>query len=122
MLWCPVRKVWLVAQPEEFVRQALIAYLLERGASLQLMQVERKVGHTNDRLDLLLLSPDGRARVLAEAKAPGYPLQPAIDQLARYNRHWQAPYTLAVNGSQALCCHIDYDNQRVRQLDALPTF
>lgn len=119
-VWCAVRRRWLEAQPEELVRQALIAYLLERGYTTQLMQVERLVGRGRDRLDLLVLDRGGRAYLLVEVKAPGYPLQPATDQLARYNLHWRAPYTLALNGVEAICCAVDYSAAELRVLPALP--
>ncbi len=122
MLWCAVRKVWLVAQPEEYVRQGLIKYLVELGYPINLMQVERKVGNTNDRLDLLILSRTAEPFMLIEVKAPGYDLQPAVEQVARYNRHWNAPFTLALNGEQALCYRIDWNSELIEQLSEIPRF
>lgn len=122
MLWCAVRRTWLAAQPEEYVRQGLIIYLVELGYSINLMQIERKVGRTNDRLDLLVLDKEHLPYVLVEVKAPGYNLQPAVEQLARYNRHWKAPFTLAVNGEQALCYQVDWLNETIVQLAAIPSF
>jgi hypothetical protein len=121
-IWCPVRRRWVIAQPEEFVRQGLIQYLQDLGYPLPLMQVERKVGSTADRLDLLILDREGRPFVLAEAKAPGYKLQPAIDQLARYNRHWHAPFALAVNGEQALCYRVNWKTEQISALGGLPAY
>jgi hypothetical protein len=122
LLWCAVRKAWLVAQPEEYVRQGLIFYLIDLGYPLNLMQVERKVGSTNDRLDLLILSRTSEPYMLIEVKAPGLDLQPAVQQLARYNRHWKAPFTLAVNGEQALCYHVDWAKEVIVQQAAIPTY
>ncbi len=119
-LWCLVRRRWVISQPEELVRQALVAHLTEAGYATGLMQVERKVGPGGRRLDLLLLTPGGAPYVLAEAKAPGYSLQPAIAQLADYNRHWRARYALAVNGQDALCYALDYASESVGALAGLP--
>lgn len=119
---CGVRRRWLVATPEEFVRQGLIAYLREHGYPASLMQVERAVGNSRDRLDLLVLTRAGGPYVLAEAKAPGYDLQPAVAQLARYNRHWRAPYTLAVNGERAICCALDYASEQLSERPGLPPY
>ena len=121
-LWCAVRRRWLVEQPEELVRQALIALLVEGGLPLALMQVERKVGNSADRLDLLVYDRAGAPLVLAEAKAPGYPLQPAMHQLAHYNRALRAPYALAVNGERAICCRLDYATEELEALAVLPDF
>jgi len=121
-LWCSVRKAWLAAQPEEYVRQGLILYLMELGYPLNLMQVERKVGSSNDRLDLLVLDRTHAPFLLIEVKAPGYDLQPAVEQLARYNRHWKAPFTLAINGEDALCYQIDWTSEVIIQVTAIPRF
>ncbi len=86
------------------------------------MQVERKVGNTNDRLDLLILSRTAEPFMLIEVKAPGYDLQPAVEQVARYNRHWNAPFTLALNGEQALCYRIDWNSELIEQLSEIPRF
>ena len=119
---CRVRKTWLVATPEEFVRQGMIELLAERGYPISLMQVERAVGRSRDRLDLLVLDREARPFVLAEAKAPGFDLRPAVRQLARYNRHWRAPYVLAVNGSDAHLYAIDFAAERLPPLRALPAY
>jgi len=117
-----VRRAWLAAQPEEYVRQGLIEWFLERGCPAAWMQVERKVGSSRDRLDLLVLDRRGQPYVLAEAKAPGFNLNPAIQQLARYNRVWRAPFALAVNGEDALCCALDYSTQQIDLLAELPPY
>jgi len=121
-IWCAVRKAWLAAQPEEYVRQGFIQYLIREDFPINLMQVERKVGPTNDRLDLMVLDRSHQPFLLVEIKAPGYDLQPAIEQIARYNRHIRAPFTLAINGEQALCYHVDWSNQQVTQVDRVPKY
>ncbi len=121
-LWCPVRKQWLALQPEELVRQALIAYLRLHHYPLALMQVERKVGSSKDRLDLLVLTRQASPFMLVEVKAPGYNLQPAVQQLAHYNRSYHAPYALAVNGQAALALRLHYEDQRVETLAHIPAF
>ena len=121
-VWCPIRKSWLKVQPEELVRQALIHYLETQGYPTNLMQAERKVGFTRDRLDLLVLDRRAQPFMLVEVKAPGYPLQPAIDQLARYNQHWKAPHVLAVNGEEAILCSLDFEAEQIRQQSELPAY
>ncbi|MFK8054667.1 MAG: type I restriction enzyme HsdR N-terminal domain-containing protein [Saprospiraceae bacterium] len=122
LLWCAVRKTWLAAQPEEYVRQGLILFLVELDYPINLMQVERKVGSTNDRLDLLVLDRNHDPFVLIEVKAPGLKLQPAVEQLARYNRHWKAPFTLAINGEEALCYAVDWEKESIHQVLEIPRF
>lgn len=121
-IWCRVRRAWLLATPEEFVRQGLIEYLDFLDYPTQLMQAERRVGATRDRLDLLVLDRGAQPFLLAEAKAPGYNLQPAVEQLATYNRHWRAPYVLAVNGERGVCCALDYAANELTRLGRLPPY
>ena len=117
-----MRRAWLSATPEEFVRQGLIGLLAENGYPVSLMQVERTVGRSRDRLDLLVLDRAGRPFVLAEAKAPGLDLRPAVRQLARYNRQWRAPYLLAANGVEAHVYAIDFAAEQSTPLEALPAY
>lgn len=121
-IWCLVRKAWLVATPEEFVRQGLIAFLQQRGYPPTLMQVERSVGRSRDRLDLLALDREGAPFLLAETKAPGFALEPAVRQLARYNRHWRASYALATNGREALCYRLDFSRELLRPATSVPPY
>lgn len=117
-----MRAQWLAASPEEFVRQGLIAELVARGYPASWMHVERAVGPGRARLDLLVLDRRGHAFLLAETKAPGFDLQPAIRQLADYNRHWSAPYVLAVNGDTAVCCRLDFAAETLTPLANLPAY
>lgn len=119
-LKCLVRKKWYRIQPEELVRQALIVYLKKVGFSTNLMQVERKVGQTKDRLDLLILDKETNPYLLVEIKAPGFDLKPAVQQLARYNRYWKAPFTLAVNGQEAICCKLDFNAKTLEVIEKIP--
>lgn len=121
-VWCAVRSQWLAATPEEFVRQGLIGELVARGYPASWMHVERAVGTGRVRLDLLVLDRRGRAFLLAETKAPGHDLGPAIRQLADYNRHWSAPYVLAVNGEAAICCRLDFAAETLAPLANLPAY
>ena len=115
-----MRRAWLALQPEELVRQALVALLVERGYRLAHMQLERAVGQHRERLDLLVHDAALRPYLLAECKAPGQSLVPAARQLASYNRVLRAPFALAVDGSQALCRRFDGARRAVDVLDALP--
>ena len=119
-LWCRIRRAWVLVQPEELVRQALIAALVELGYRPALMQVERRVGSGKGRLDLLCLDRAGRAYLLVECKAPGVQLHSALVQLSDYNRSWQAPYLLAVNGTQALAYRCDFEGGEVVRVPTLP--
>lgn len=121
-LWCQVRRKWLATQPEELVRQALISYLRQANYPLGLMQVEKKVAGSKDRLDLLVLDPQGHAFLLAEAKAPELSVAAGMAQLAHYARSLRAPYCLSFNGREAICMGLDYQNEKLKSLDSIPAY
>jgi type I site-specific restriction endonuclease len=104
-LWDAIRQQWVVRQPEEWVRQHLIHFLVrEKGISRHLIGVEKAVRYldTQRRFDLVVYDRQGQPFILCECKAPEVPLsQETLHQAARYNQVLQAPYLLLTNG-QAL--------------------
>jgi hypothetical protein len=108
-----VRRRWVVATPEEWVRQHVIAFLVaHRGVPPGLIAVERAVPHPTlpRRADVLVYSPEGQARLLVECKAPGVAITQAVfEQAARYARVLSAPYVLVTNGLRHVCYRIAGD-------------
>ncbi len=109
-LFDPVRRRWVAATPEEWVRQHLVAFLVaHRGVPPGLVAVERAVPHPTlpRRADVLVYGPDGRARLLVECKAPTVALGQAVfAQAARYAKVLAAPYVLVTNGLSHACYRI----------------
>ena len=97
-----IRKKFVLLQPEEWVRQHLIHFLIDHwNISQSLMKVEHKVttGKINSRFDLAVFKPDGCVHLLAECKAPTVVLdQKAIHQSLRYCEVLQPDYLLITNG------------------------
>ena len=121
-VWCQVRRRFVVLQPEELVRQAAIAYLRQLGYPVNLMQLERGVPGTRNRLDLLVLDRSAAPFLLLEAKRPDVHHGEGIAQLADYRRAVAARYVLSVNGVRAVCMEVDEAAQTVRTLGAVPAF
>lgn len=98
----PVRKKWLVVQPEELVRQALIIYLTESaGCSLLRLSVEKaiQVGQSRKRFDLVYHDQRMQPLLLVECKSPDVPVgSTALEQAVWYNYKLRAPYLLLTNG------------------------
>lgn len=106
-LWDPIRRIAVVATPEERVRQRFVSFLLQRGCPISAIQVEYKVGQKG-RFDVAVSAPDGSLWLLAECKAEIYPIERlwemAWAQLRRYPRTLPLPnYFAVVIGSQIWC-------------------
>ncbi|MCB0593559.1 MAG: type I restriction enzyme HsdR N-terminal domain-containing protein [Lewinellaceae bacterium] len=125
-IYDPIRKKWLVLQPEELVRQLVIHYLLEeKQYNLNRLSLERgfKYNKRNKRFDLLAYDKKVNPFLLVECKAPQVPVtQDAFEQAAWYNMEWKVQYLLVTNGIESYCCRIDYDNRSYEYLEAVPDF
>ena len=125
-IYDPIRKKWLVLQPEELVRQLVIHYLLEeKQYNLNRLSLERgfKYNKRYKRFDLLAYDKKVNPFLLVECKAPQVPVtQDAFEQAAWYNMEWQVQYLLVTNGIESYCCRIDYDNRSYEYLEAAPDF
>ncbi len=124
MIWCVIRKRWLVQTREEVVRQLLIHFLhREKNYPMGLMQAERGITThgVEKRFDLLCYQSATRPFLLVECKAPEIALgQDGLEQVAVYNYALQVPYLLLTNGRDSLCCAIDFVEKRFKFLDELP--
>lgn len=105
-MWDPIRKKWFVLQPEEYVRQQLIQYMIEhKGISASLIGVEKAVDYRGmaKRFDLVVFDRAGKALILIECKAPAVALsEDTLHQIARYNVSIGAPHLLLTNGVSLL--------------------
>ena len=88
------RKKWVALEPEEWVRQHVVAYLSDQlHYPLGCMSVEHRLtlNGMERRADVVCFTPDQTPRLLVECKAPNIPLnQEVVDQAARYNLVLQA--------------------------------
>jgi len=122
---CLVRRKWLKLEPEEWVRQHLIAYLsTSLGYPIGLMAVEHRLtlNGIGKRADLVCHNNDGKPVLLAECKAPEIKLsQETLDQASRYNLVLQVPNLLLTNGNEHYAVRTDI-NQPVEILKSIPPF
>ena len=121
----PVRKKWLVLQPEELVRQLFVQYCIREGvSSLNHISIEREisVAGLKRRYDVALHTSSGEPWLLAECKAHTVALdQNALDQIARYNLSLEVPYLLVTNGRHTHVFSIDFKNQLYTALNTFPS-
>lgn len=123
-IWDPIRKKWLVLQPEELVRQLLLHYLLEeKGYNRNRIRMEKglQVNTLDRRCDMLIFDDAVQPYLLAECKAPHVDIgQNVMEQIAWYNSTLSVPYLLITNGLASYCCHIDYDKRSYTFLEEVP--
>jgi len=110
-LYDPVRKNWLVLQPEELVRQLMLCHLIaELGYKASHLQTERGLKvhqQQNRRTDILAFDREIRPFLLVECKAPQVKLdEKTFWQAVHYNQALHAPFIVVTNGLQTYCCRV----------------
>lgn len=122
----PIRKKFVALQPEEWVRQHVLQYLIETHqypASLISVEKKIRVAHTDKRYDVVVYKPDGAIFLLIECKAPEIEItQEVFDQIARYNLSAKAEWLMLTNGLQHLYYRIDYITKKCQFVPEIPAF
>ncbi len=121
-----IRKKFVVLQPEEWVRQHWIQYLIqEKNYPASLLKVERSVNTKllKQRSDIVAYNTTGKPILIVECKAPNIKItQEAFEQIARYNMKLQVPFLAVSNGLQHFCCKVNYTAQDYQFLQEIPDF
>ncbi len=121
-----IRKRWFVLQPEEFVRQLLIHFLIgDMKYNRNRITVERgvRVNEEARRTDILVFDPDMRPFLLIECKAPKIKLDTSVfRQAANYNGPIRVPYLMISNGRESYVAEIDFAAEDYRFLPAVPEY
>ncbi len=121
-----VRKKYVILQPEEWVRQLVIHYLIsEKNAPLSKMRVELglTVNELMKRCDILIYDKNIQPFFLVECKAANVRIdQTTFNQIARYNLPLQVPFLLVTNGLSTYCCQINEDKTGWLFLNDIPNF
>lgn len=124
LIFDPLRKIFVVLTPEEWVRQHVIQWLLsQHKQSPSLMRSEQKieVNGLTRRCDLLLYWPDGSIKLIVECKRPEVPIdQKTFDQIARYNSSLKADFLMVTNGLYHYYCAINKGQNGYEFLRELP--
>ncbi|MCV6631563.1 MAG: type I restriction enzyme HsdR N-terminal domain-containing protein [Flavobacteriaceae bacterium] len=122
----PLRKKFVVLQPEEWVRQHVIQFLIQdKGFPKSLIQVEKQIQlhQTTKRYDLVVFYPDGRIRLLVECKAPQIVItQKTFDQIARYNMELDADWLMVTNGLRHYYCKMNKEKKNYSFLRDIPDY
>ena len=106
-----IRKKFVVLQPEEWVRQHCIQFLInEKNFPVSLINVEKvvQINGLNKRYDIVVYNSDGSIYLIVECKAPRVKIsQSAFDQIARYNLALKASCLMVTNGLNHYFCTMD---------------
>ena len=106
-LFDPVRKKYVVNQPEEWVRQHTIRYLnIEKGYPISLMSIEKKItlNRLTKRCDIICYNSNGDPLLLVECKAPKIKLNKNdLNQSINYQKTVNAQNILITNGKTHYC-------------------
>lgn len=121
-----VRNRFVALTPEEWVRQHFILYLHQQLLyPLELMQVEGSISLNgmSKRCDIVVYDSNVRPLIIVECKKETVPLtQKVIDQACRYNLVLQVPFLCLTNGTQQICCQVDFENKQLLPLPELPKY
>ncbi len=121
-----IRKKFVVLQPEEWVRQHLVHYLIsEKNYPKSLINVEKQleINGLKKRYDVVVFNSDGSIAILVECKAPDIAItQTTFNQIAQYNMNLKANYLMVTNGLEHFYCKIDFEQEKYAFLKDIPDF
>jgi len=121
-----IRKKFIVATPEEWVRQHIIHFLIsEKKYPIALINVEKQLilNKTKKRYDVVVYRSDGSVHIIVECKAPKIKInQEVFDQIARYNLVTQASFLMISNGINHYYCKVDIEKEAYVFLRELPSY
>ncbi|WP_452232117.1 type I restriction enzyme HsdR N-terminal domain-containing protein [Lacinutrix sp. MEBiC02595] len=126
LIYDEIRKKFVVLQPEEWVRQHCVQYLMqEKGFPKSLINVEKelKVNNLRKRYDIVVFNPDGSIHLIVECKSAKIKIdQTTFDQIARYNLALNATYLMVTNGINHYYCEMDFEAERYQFLTEIPDY
>ncbi|CEN35565.1 type I restriction enzyme HsdR N-terminal domain-containing protein [Capnocytophaga cynodegmi] len=121
-----IRKKFVALQPEEWVRQHVIRFLIEeKKVPKSLINVEKEITINGlaKRYDIVVFSRNGNILLAVECKAPTIQIsQVVFDQIARYNLMLKSEILMITNGLNHYFCQMDYQNGKYLFLKELPEY
>ncbi len=121
-----IRKKYLVLQPEEWVRQNFIQFLVnDKDYIASLIAIEKglKLNELQKRADIVVYDKQAAPIVLIECKAPKVNInQEVFEQVARYNMVFKVPYLLVTNGMDHYCAKVDFETNSFEFLEDIPAY
>ncbi|MCO5232011.1 MAG: type I restriction enzyme HsdR N-terminal domain-containing protein [Chitinophagales bacterium] len=120
----PIRKKNIVLTPEEGVRQAILAYMVEhKRYPISYIAVEKQLLYMgkNKRFDIVVYDEQHLPHILIECKQPEVKLsQKTVEQASLYNLVLKVPILVITNGLQHFIAQIELDTGKYEWLNDLP--
>ena len=121
-----VRKKFVVLNPEEWVRQHVIHWLIHsKNYPAGLISVEKQltINKLSKRYDLVVYDHWGKISILIECKSYQIPInQEVFDQIARYNLEIKSEFLMLTNGMDHIFCKMDPMEEKYIFLEQIPDF
>lgn len=125
-LFDEIRKKFVRLQPEEWVRQHVVQFLMvQKKYPKSLINVEKQleINGLVKRYDVVVFKTDGSINIIVECKAPAITIsQQTFDQIARYNLALKAEFLMVTNGLSHYFCAMDYNNECYKFLNEIPDY
>jgi type I site-specific restriction-modification system R (restriction) subunit len=119
-----LRRKYVVLTPEEWVRQHIVHFLIDKLAYPKaLIKLEKGLSYNDlsKRSDVLVFDRNGNPFLVIECKAPHVDInEDTLRQVATYNKIWQAPYLAMSNGIVTICGKLSDVSMDI--FDAFPVF
>ncbi|ATA91195.1 restriction endonuclease subunit R [Capnocytophaga canimorsus] len=126
LIFDEIRKKFVVLQPEEWVRQHVVQFLIqEKGFPKSLINVEKElvINGLKKRYDIVVYTNTGKILLVVECKSPDILInQKVFDQIFRYNLSLQASVLMVTNGLQHYYAMIDYNSNKLLFMESLPDY
>jgi hypothetical protein len=121
-----IRKKFIILQPEEWVRQHCVHYLInDKNYPKSLINVEKEliINGLKKRYDIVIFNPDGSIYLIVECKSHKIKIdQTTFDQIARYNLVLSSSYLMVTNGLNHYYCEMDMEAERYSFLKDIPNY
>jgi hypothetical protein len=121
-----IRKKFIILQPEEWVRQHCVHYLInDKNYPKSLINVEKEltINGLKKRYDIVIFNSDGSIFLIVECKSHSIKIdQTTFDQIARYNLVLNATYLMVTNGLNHYYCEMDMEQERYSFLETIPDY
>lgn len=119
------RKKWVLLTPEEWVRQHVLHFLVNKKKYLPgLMVIERKVKNMKEqinRFDILCYNQFGQPWLLVECKNPEVTInQDTFMQTSHYNQSIKSKYIAVTNGIVHYAAKTDFEENVYKFLEDFP--
>jgi hypothetical protein len=126
MILDPLRRKYVKLNPEEWVRQNFVQYLVNEGkypAGLLGIEVLFRFNKLKRRVDILVHNRSGEPIMIVECKSPDIKINDKVfDQIVCYNMRFKVPYIVVTNGIVNYACKIDHKENKYEFLLVIPLF